>query len=301
METYTHLILNFTNTYTDVQETILWESLGGSRSTDSSGNPGSASEPSVGSGLTSEPSGFAPESSGLIPDGQEWEQSPGNAVLRLDLRDITGTDLYCDDIGRGEILARLSEYPPQGIHFLDSGNYHYLTHLFTSRLDRDYALLFYDHHTDMQPAAFDLLSCGSWAKESLERDPHLKRLVCVGPPEESLLQIPKELQMDPRLVCISEAEFLEEPEQVATALGTDLPVYLSIDKDILRREDCATNWDQGKVPLDFLCRHLSTILPGQKLLGCDICGLLPESDPAFRDGCRELQVGSDRELLRTLV
>ncbi len=282
----THLILNFTDTYTEVQETILEETWGGSLKANPPKDPVKDLD-RVGAGISAEnPAPMA---------------SPDQVVVRLNLRDITGTDLYCDDTGRSEILARLSEYPLKGVHFLDSGNYHYLTHLFTSGLDRDYALLFYDHHTDMQPASFDLLSCGSWAKESLERDPHLKRLVCVGPPEERLLQIPEELQKDPRLVCISEEEFLAGPEAVAKALGEDLPVYLSIDKDILRREDCATNWDQGKVPLDFLCRHLSELLPGLELLGCDICGLLPESDPAFRGGSRELQELSDRELLKAIA
>ena len=227
------------------------------------------------------------------------ETIPGVAA-RIDLRAISGANLYCDEEGKRELTERLSPYPLLGVHFLDSGNYHYLTRLLTSRLETDYALLFYDHHTDMQPASFDLLSCGSWAKECLEADPHLRKMVCVGPPEETLAQIPDHLAHDPRLTCISESDFLADPGLVGEALPADLPLYLSIDKDILRPEDILTNWDQGSVSLDYLCEHLATLLPGRELLGVDICGLIPISDPACTSLGQSLQPASDHRLLQVL-
>ncbi len=251
MENTTHLILNFTDTYPEAQESL----------------------------------------TACFPESD---------VIRLNFRDISGTDLYCDDEARAEILSRIGAYPLRGVHFLDSGNYHYMTRLFTSRLDRDYALLFYDHHTDMQPASFDLLSCGSWAKECLEQDPHLKKLICVGPPAESMALIPEELARDPRLACLDETTFLADPGIVAKALPPELPLYLSIDKDVLRKSDAITNWDQGNVSLDFLCEHLVSLLRGRDVLGIDICGLTPVMDLGFTASSQSLQLESDRILLKAL-
>ena len=45
-------------------------------------------------------------------------------------------------------------YPTAGIHFIDSGNYHYMTRLWLTRMDQPFCLLVYDNHTDMQPPAF---------------------------------------------------------------------------------------------------------------------------------------------------
>lgn len=76
--------------------------------------------------------------------------------------DLTGTDCYCDDEAAAELAWRLAPHPLRAVHFLDSGNYHYLTKLWTDRIDRPFDLVLFDRHTDMQPPAFgDLLSCGS--------------------------------------------------------------------------------------------------------------------------------------------
>ena len=52
----------------------------------------------------------------------------------------------------------------------------------------------------------------------------------------------------------------------------NLPVYVSIDKDILDEEYSMTNWSQGKMSLSMLERLLMPILKNEKILGIDICG-----------------------------
>ena len=37
-----------------------------------------------------------------------------------------------------------------GIHFLDSGNYHYVTGIMTEQIKQGFSLILFDHHTDMQ-------------------------------------------------------------------------------------------------------------------------------------------------------
>lgn len=58
-------------------------------------------------------------------------------------------------------------------------------------------------------------------------------------------------------------EFLKE---------NSIPVYLSIDKDILREEDASVNWDQGKTSLEELLALVKSCFEKQNLAGVDICG-----------------------------
>jgi len=53
-------------------------------------------------------------------------------------------------------------------------------------------------------------------------------------------------------------------------LQHDMPVYLSIDKDVLSQEVVQTNWDQGS----FLEHHLIDLIQAckQRLIGADITG-----------------------------
>ena len=97
----------------------------------------------------------------------------------VDCSDISGTDMYLDDEAHNEIKDRLKRAVKtyEGIHLIDSGNYHYMSRVFTEDIDEPYELVFFDNHTDMKPAMFDMLSCGSWAKEVLEKDDKLVRII----------------------------------------------------------------------------------------------------------------------------
>ena len=69
--------------------------------------------------------------------------------------------LYRD--GTLALKRMIADYPAEGVHFIDSGNYHYLTKFWTDKLETPFSLIVFDHHPDMQPPLFDnILSCGSW-------------------------------------------------------------------------------------------------------------------------------------------
>ena len=59
-------------------------------------------------------------------------------------------------------------------------------------------------------------------------------------------------------------------------LPTDLPYYLSVDKDVLRPGDASTSWSQGDMKLEELLEYLELIFRNQVVLGMDVCG---ECDP----------------------
>lgn len=98
------------------------------------------------------------------------EKIPKNdRVHWLDCSDIAECDLYCSKRAEEEIRARIEPYGIRGIHFLDSGNYHYVTGIMTEQIKQGFSLILFDHHTDMQkPMIEHMTSCGDWAGKVLK-------------------------------------------------------------------------------------------------------------------------------------
>lgn len=65
----------------------------------------------------------------------DLERMPHDGRFRwLDCRHLSGTDCYCDDEGKEALSKIISSCPAGGIHFIDSGNYHYVTKFWTDRI-----------------------------------------------------------------------------------------------------------------------------------------------------------------------
>lgn len=193
-----------------------------------------------------------------------------NHLIRIDLSDIEGTDMYCSHEAMLEIQKRLNDYGPEGIHFLDNGNYHYMTKVFVEKIHQPFSLVLFDHHTDMQqPMIHDLTSCGSWAGELLHENIYLKQLILIGPNQQSI----ENKDVSSKVICIS---VNEQEEDVAHSqikkVDLTLPAYISIDKDILDRYWARTNWDQGNMSIKTLEKILQDIFKHQNVIGVDICG-----------------------------
>lgn len=241
----------------------------------------------------------------------------------IDCSDIAGTDMYCTPEAEEELESRLSEFPLGGIHFIDSGNYHYMTRLFTKRISGPYNLVFFDNHNDMQPTMIpELLSCGAWAKQVIEEDENLQRLILIGPGEKTINDI--DVANSDKLVCVSREELREwsmeegcdetaseegqnmpvgKPhyrlrEKLAERLAEvsmDLPLYVSVDKDVMGEEYARTNWDQGDMSLETLKELLKYIYSrltdcGGKLIAVDICGELPQKDASFAEAAEAEEI-----------
>ena len=241
----------------------------------------------------------------------------------MDCSDIEETDMYCSKEANKRIWEKIKPYGIQGIHYIDSGNYHYITKIITDHIDEPFGLVMYDHHTDMQiPMVPGMMSCGDWAGQALSQNKNLRQLVIVGPPEKDIDQTlesykcehnvqetkcddPYDISRDissGRLLIFS-AEDLHGGllEDKLKLIRTDLPLYISIDKDVLGTEDCETNWSQGNMSIGGLERLLGVFLGGQgeernsdaccnderyagdirhsRILGVDICGEIQTDIP----------------------
>ena len=223
----------------------------------------------------------------------------------IDCSDIQETDMYCSKNAYEKIWGRIEPYGIQGIHYIDSGNYHYISKIITDHIDEPFGLVMYDHHTDMQmPMVPEMMSCGDWAGQALSQNKNLRQLVIVGPPESDIEQTLESYSgsQSGRLLTFS-AEDLHGGllENKLKLIRTDLPLYISIDKDVLGTEDCETNWSQGDMSIDGLERLLGVFLGGQgeernsdaccnderyagdirhsRILGVDICGEIQTDIP----------------------
>lgn len=216
----------------------------------------------------------------------------------IDCSDIQETDMYCSKNAYEKIWGRIEPYGIQGIHYIDSGNYHYITKIITDHITEPFGLVMYDHHTDMQiPMVPEMMSCGDWAGQTLIQNENLRQLVVVGPPESDIEQtlesykgskgrqenvesykcgynvqeaeyddsydIARDISSGRQLIFSAKDLHGGLPEDKLKHIRTDLPLYISIDKDVLGTEYTETNWSQGDMSIDGLERLLSVFLGGQ--------------------------------------
>ena len=190
----------------------------------------------------------------------------------LDCTDLNGTDCYCDEEAALKLRQRMEPFAPDGIHFIDSGNYHYVSKFWTDKIQQPFSLIVFDHHPDMQPPLFEeMISCGSWVEDTIESNPYLRKVIIIGASENLIKHVsPKYRQT---VEFYSEQSLQHEASWKQFSNETiDTPVYISVDKDVLNPQSAVTNWDQGSLTLNELEHLLSIILKHEKIIGIDICG-----------------------------
>lgn len=356
------VIMNFTHIYEDETFYISEQKS----STPRSGEASSA--PSTGSGIPAPVRAASPAPS-IVPDSPAPALSTESSIPAparvaslkphiLDFTTLSGTNGFCDDAAADEIRRRIADFPARGLHFLDNGNFHYLTRFWCEKITEDFALVVYDHHVDLRKPVFPgLMSCGSWIRDVLLRNSHCRAVLIIGPERAQDDIIERELQSlvdednfsaesvsgtasEPRMIadsavhdrtpsapdmnhpahtwtfvrpeaddqcshasasasitCFTEDDILDgraarELPHILDELR--LPVYISIDKDVLSRKVLHTNWDQGIMTEAELHRELGrfTTDPEIHILGADICG-----EPAY-NACRRI-LDDTRDLRRS--
>lgn len=232
-----------------------------------------------------------------VYDYESFSHNPKFAWI--DCTHLQGVECYCDKEGASALKKVIENYPAEGIHFIDSGNYHYLTKFWTDKIHQPFSLIVFDHHPDMQPPLFkEMISCGSWVEDVIKTNPFLKKVIIIGPSEQLIKSVAPQYQ--------NQVEFYSEQslEQNTTwkkfsAEVISTPVYISVDKDVLNPQSAATNWDQGSFTLEELEQLLSIILKHEQTIGIDICGECPATLNIFEEE-KEAQLDSaaNKELLK---
>ena len=213
--------------------------------------------------------------SGIYKNQNFYKNYAEEEIFWTELSDLSGCNCYCDAEASDRIRKEIQAFTGKGLHFIDSGNYHYMTRLWLEKLQIPFRLLVFDNHTDMQPPAFGgLLSCGGWIAASLEELPLLQEVILVGPDEEAYTQVEPDLQQKVFFLSREKLSTMtaEEKEGFFNNLSEDLPLYVSVDKDVLCKGDASTTWSQGDMHLSELMSFLELVLERQNILGMDVCG-----------------------------
>jgi hypothetical protein len=196
-----------------------------------------------------------------------------------------------------EVTAQLPEQ--YGTVFLGSGDYHHVTLLLMKRLAVTYTaknpidVVVFDNHPDNMRFPFGV-HCGSWvnqvAKLSFVRHVHVVGITSTDISlahawENYLLPLyRKKLTYWCLDVDIAWAKYVglghafrrfNNPELLVSSLietlnSSELPIYLTIDKDVFAPQVAQTNWDQG-VLLESHVTQVINALP-QRVIGSDITG-----------------------------
>lgn len=177
---------------------------------------------------------------------------------------LAGVRGYMDDDVKAYLINEIkTKGKLSSIHFLDSGNYHHLSRIYLELINEPFNLVVYDNHTDMQFSAFgNILSCGSWIADAYTTHKGLNKIFIVGADKRYIDDC--EFKGDKRVIF---AESI-----VNKALDKSLPVYISIDKDVLSENEFISDWDQGKMSVTTLIGELKFLINNFKTLGVDICG-----------------------------
>lgn len=210
------------------------------------------------------------------------EEVKTEKIAYIDCTDITEANMYCSETAEREIKRKIAKYGYRGIHFLDSGNYHYVTKFFLEQIKEPFSLVLFDYHDDMRhKALYEFSDCGSWARDILLNHPYLQQMIIIGPEQK---QADALSNIEERLVCISIQELEnEKAEKKLEKIKKNIPVYISIDKDVLSNSYAVTNWNQGRMSLEMLENVLTLFLLNDNVMGVDICGEYSLTDGTFRD------------------
>ena len=208
----------------------------------------------------------------------------------LDLKEISGTNCLCDDDAKAAIKKAIMDAEREentvnlhafanGIHFIDSGNYHYMSALLLDMVKEPFSLVVLDHHPDMQPSMFgDILSCGSWVKNVLDTNANVRDVHVVGADRKLIEELDEADRCrvhfyDREDVILDLDNGSDDAGSIRVRLPeTEYPVYLSIDKDVIRTDYLRTNWDQGEFTALEVLEFTRALLTGKKVMGVDICG-----------------------------
>ncbi|MDD5464806.1 MAG: hypothetical protein PHP73_00420 [Candidatus Omnitrophica bacterium] len=229
----------------------------------------------------------------------------------IDFTDLApSARLYISRALRGKILDSLAPGEKKYPVFLGSGDFHHISEILISQINEPACLIVFDFHPDWDvlPPRF---ACGSWVSEAL-KNKNISKCILIGAGSDDLsspaLQTANlgalagnRLEVYPyshkpasvyfrgvaqnRSITVQKGIFsnkiiwhqLEKEDLTAFTLGLikGLPerkVYISIDKDCLKKDFALTNWEEGLLRLDQLLAMLKLMRENLDIIGLDVAG-----------------------------
>ncbi|MBQ6589909.1 MAG: arginase family protein [Butyrivibrio sp.] len=235
------------------------------------------------------------------------EDKSSICVEAINCREIPGTNCMCDDAAMDMIRDRIREagIGPDEIHFIDNGNYHYMSAIMLEQVKEPCSLVVFDHHSDMQPPMFgDILSCGGWVLYVLEHSSFIRDVHIIGADRKLIDELPEDVRSKATFYDVSDVVpgMDDNDGNFEIVLPkTQYPVYLSIDKDVIVDSELTTNWDQGEMRITELLAVVHKLFSERDVIGVDICGeCAPEQEGIDIGAATEDNDSFNGELLKAI-
>jgi len=205
------------------------------------------------------------------------------------------------------------------VTFFGSGDFHHISSLLIGQFSEPFSVIVFDHHPDWDTLP-PRIGCGSWVSRILKM-PNISKVVLLGissddistfniqsgnldalkdnrleiyPYEHAatrvwLRKVPENISLSgKKMILGSEIHWQQLKEKdLAQFLGQLIQrlgvkkIYLSLDKDCLRGESALTNWEEGKLSLNYLLTALKIIKEQAEIIGMDVTG---EYSPVLASG-----------------
>lgn len=218
--------------------------------------------------------------------------------------------LWMDRKTRLAIKERIRGLTKNSIAFLGSGDFHHISSILIGQFDEPFSLVVFDLHPDWDTLP-PKLGCGSWLTQAL-KNKNIRKCVLVGvssndistgwiqsgnlgalkdnrvqiypyrhkPSWVFLRRIPENISLNLKKRFLGSQIYWNELAGKNLAdfflsIIQSLPakqVYVSIDKDCLRKEYALTNWEEGLLSLEELLNMLKIIKDNLDIIGVDIAG-----------------------------
>jgi arginase family enzyme len=230
----------------------------------------------------------------------------GSVVSQTTLMKRYGARIKTTNLARFKQVARLWSSPENferiknemaikpGFSFIGSGDYHHFSLALIQQIKTPITVVLFDNHPDwMKPP--HLYHCGTWVY-SLARLAQVKRVIIIGLEsgdieDDQFNQGDTESYANGKIVLLPYRPVeINEPgapgKSLNSRLAVDLhegieeilrvipteDVYISLDKDCLRKEDAFTNWEQGSLPLATVLACIKSIHQKFNVIGADTVG-----------------------------
>ncbi|MFA5350984.1 MAG: hypothetical protein WC357_06625 [Candidatus Omnitrophota bacterium] len=220
------------------------------------------------------------------------------------------TRLFMSGEVRRKIARRLNPQEKDCPTFLGSGDFHHISEVLTAQLDERVCLIVFDFHPDWDslPPRF---GCGSWVNQAI-KNKNISKCILIGMGSDDLSGLALQtgslsaladgrLEIYPFRHKPSRVYFRHVPENDSIVTrksflsnriiwheleGEDLAkftlnligrlptrkVYISIDKDCLKRDFAFTNWEEGYLSLGQLLTMIRIMRNNLDIIGLDIVG-----------------------------
>ena len=120
---------------------------------------------------------------------------------------------------------------------------------------------------------FDILSCGGWVLDVALKNEFVRDIHVIGADRKLIRELDEEAAQKAVFHDLEDVFYEEEGTVAVKGIDSSLPIYLSVDKDVISRDELVTNWDQGQALSDQVLKFTEWVRGTEKgLIGLDICG-----------------------------